>query len=37
MAAKGVKYVDCYGVDNVLVSILLLQIFDGIFLFLNCH
>jgi UDP-N-acetylglucosamine/UDP-N-acetylgalactosamine diphosphorylase len=20
MAAKGVKYVDCYGVDNVLVS-----------------
>lgn len=26
MAAKGVKYVDCYGVDNVLVSILFLQV-----------
>jgi len=32
MASKGVKYVDCYGVDNVLVSILFLQVFDGIIL-----
>jgi hypothetical protein len=25
MAAKGVKYVDCYGVDNVLVSMFFIQ------------
>lgn len=27
MAAKGVKYVDCYGVDNVLVSTFLSAIY----------
>jgi UDP-N-acetylglucosamine pyrophosphorylase len=28
MAARGVKYVDCYGVDNVLVSIFFLQFYS---------
>lgn len=37
MAARGVKYIDCYGVDNVLVSFFLGNIFDGIYLLLICQ
>jgi len=38
MAARGVKYVDCYGVDNALVSMFILRdilLFCFLFLFLT--